>query len=180
VRLLGGTILGIALVVAGCGAGDDPPPEPASAPSQPTVTEPPEPVTTEPPAPEAKAPPGAPKFIAGYRDWVRLNDRPIGPRESDPHLGTKNVFASETQRANGRFPNGTIVVKEASRPGKDFIGLLATMRKQKGADPEHNDWVFVEYTRDDANEPFSELARGTVCWSCHVGAAESDYVFTAE
>jgi hypothetical protein len=71
------------------------------------------------------------------------------------------------------------VVKEATRPGKDFIGLLATMRKQKGADPEHNDWVFVEYTRDGVNEPFSELARGTVCWSCHAGAAESDYVFTA-
>jgi hypothetical protein len=178
VRLLVGTILGVALAAAGCGAGDDPPREPVSAPP-PTVTELTEPVATEPPAPKVKAPPGAPEFIAGYRDWLRLNDRPIGPRDSDPHLGTKNVFASEAQRGNGRFPNGTIVVKEASRPGKDFIGLLATMRKQKGADPEHNDWVFVEYTRDAANEPFSELARGTVCWSCHVGAAESDYVFTA-
>jgi hypothetical protein len=182
VRLLVGTILGVALAAGGCASGDEPPPEPVSAPP-PVVTESPESpesVATEPSTPEVKAPPGAPKFIAGYRDWPRLNDRPIGPRDSDPHLGTKNVFASETQRANGRFPNGTIVVKEASRPGKAFIGLLATMRKQKGADPEHNDWVFVEYTRDDANEPFSELARGTVCWSCHVGAAESDYVFTAE
>jgi hypothetical protein len=136
-------------------------------------------VPTEPPAPAVEAPPGAPEFIAGYKDWTKLNDQPIGPRDSDPHLGTKNIYVSETPRANGRFPNRTIVVKEATRPGKDFIGLLATMRKQKGADPEHNDWVFVEYTRDAANEPFSELARGTVCWSCHVGAAESDYVFTA-
>lgn len=179
-RLLVATILGLALVAAGCGGGE-PPPEPASAPpTTVTATAPPELVPTEPVAPEAKAPPGAPKFIAGYRDWPKLNDQPIGPRDADPHLGTKNVFASEIPQADGRFPNGTIVVKEASRPGKDFIGLLATMRKQKGADPEHNDWVFVEYTRERANEPFSELARGTVCWSCHVGAAESDYVFTAE
>jgi hypothetical protein len=178
VRLFVGTILGIALT-AGCGGGGEPPPEPAAAPPT-TVTGPAEPVPTEPPAPAVEAPPGAPEFIAGYKDWTKLNDQPIGPRDSDPHLGTKNVYVSEAPRANGRFPNRTIVVKEATRPGKDFIGLLATMRKQKGADPEHNDWVFVEYTRDAANEPFSELARGTVCWSCHVGAAESDYVFTAE
>jgi hypothetical protein len=180
VRLFVGTILGIALAAAtGCGGGAEPPPEPAAAPPT-TVTNPPELVPTESVAPQAKAPPGAPGFIAGYKDWTKLNDRPIGPRDSDPHLGTKNVYVSETPQASGRFPDGTIVVKEASRPGKDFIGLLATMRKQKGADPEHNDWVFVEYTREGANEAFSELARGTVCWSCHVGAAESDYVFTAE
>lgn len=180
-RLVLGTILGVALAAAGCGGGDEPPPEPAAAPPiTVTAAAPPETVPTEPVAPEAKPPPGAPKFIAGYRDWPKLNDQPIGPRDADPHLGTKNVFASQVPRADGRFPNGTIVVKEASRPGKDFIGLLATMRKQKGADPEHNDWVFVEYTRAGADEPFSELARGTVCWSCHVGAAELDYVFTAE
>ena len=180
-RLVLGTILGVALAAAGCGGGDEPPPEPAAAPPiTVTAAAPPEVVPTEPVAPEAKPPPGAPRFIGGYRDWTKLNDQPIGPRNADPHLGTKNVFASKEPRADGRFPNGTIVVKEASRPGKDFIGLLATMRKQKGADPEHNDWVFVEYTRDGADESFSELARGTVCWSCHVGAAESDYVFTAE
>lgn len=178
-RVLAGMILGLALAAAGCGGSEEPPLEPAAAPPA-TVSEPPEPETTEPVAPEAKAPPGAPKFVAGYTQWTKLNARPIGPRDSDPHLGTKNVYASKVQRANGRFPNGTIVVKEATRPGKDFLGLLATMRKQKGADPEHNDWVFVEYTREAGNEAFSELARGTVCWSCHVGAAESDYVFTAD
>lgn len=177
--MLAGTILGLALAAAGCGGGEEPPPEPGAAPPV-TTTEPSAPATTEPVAPKPKAPPGAPKFIAGYRGWPKLNDRPIGPRDSDPHLGTKNVYVSKKQRAGGRFPNGTVVVKEASRPGKDFIGLLATMRKQRGADPEHNDWVFVEYTRESRSEPFSELARGTVCWSCHVGAAESDYVFTAE
>jgi hypothetical protein len=170
-------LLVAALVATGCGAGDEPETAPVPpATSVPATTA----ATTEPATPDPKAPPGAPKFIAGYKDWPKLNDQPIGPRDSDPHLGTKNVYASEAQQANGRFPNGTIIVKEATRPGKDFIGLLATMRKQRGADPEHNDWVFVEYTREAGNDAFSELARGTVCWSCHVGAAESDYVFTAE
>jgi Cytochrome P460 len=128
--------------------------------------------------PPAKAPPGIPGLVAGYREWVKLNDAPIPPRPSDPHNGTKNVYASKERRPSGRFPAGTIVVKEASRPGADFIGLIAIMRKERGADPAHGDWVFVEYTRDARNERFREQASGAVCWSCHVGALDSDYVFT--
>jgi len=178
------------LVLAACG-GD---PEPESAPAAPepeTTTAEPETTTAEeeattqettteaaPPPPKPKAPPGVPGFVAGYRDWMKLNDAPLPPRDSDPHNGTKDVFASRERLANGRFPVGTIVVKEAARPGADFIGLIAIMRKQRGADPEHNDWVFVEYTREAANAAFGEQAAGAVCWSCHVGARDLDFVFT--
>jgi hypothetical protein len=134
--------------------------------------------TTEAVPPRPEAPPGVPRFVAGYRDWRKLNDEPIPPRASDPHNGTKNVFASKSRRANGRFPPGTIVVKEATRPGDDFVGLIATMRKVRGADPAHDDWVFVEYTREGRNDRFGLQAEGAVCWSCHMGALDRDYVFT--
>ena len=134
--------------------------------------------TTEAEPPPPRAPRGVPGFVAGYRGWVKLNDEPIPPRDSDPHSGTKNVYASRGRRPNGRFPVGTSVVKEASRPGKDFVGLIAIMRKERGADPAHRDWVFVEYTREARNQRFHEIASGAVCWSCHVGALETDYVFT--
>lgn len=172
------------LTAAACGGE----PEPASAPTTSeqgpkttteaeTTTE--EETTTEaaPPPPRPKAPPGVPRYVAGYRSWFKLNDAPIPPRDSDPHLGTKDVYASN-ERRNGRFPFGTIVVKEATRPDADFVGLIAIMRKQRGADPEHNDWVFVEYTREARNAAFGEQAAGAVCWSCHIGARDSDYVFT--
>jgi hypothetical protein len=170
-------------VLAGCGRGeaDEPGAEaPPTATAPATTTAPPvtETETTTEAAPKPEPPPGAPGFVAGYRGWTRLNDAPIPPREADPHEGTKNVFASARRRANGRFPPGTIVVKEATRPGADFIGLIATMRKVAGADPEHGDWVFVEYTREGPNERFAVQAEGAVCWSCHMGALESDYVFT--
>ena len=179
-------LLALVLALAACGGESEPPPPPAAAPEPETTTTTPteattsEETTTEaaPPPPKPKAPPGTPGFVAGYRDWVKLNDAPIPPRDSDPHFGTKDVFASKERLANGRFPVGTIVVKEATRPGADFIGLIATMRKQRGADPEHNDWVFVEYTREAANASFAEQAAGAVCWSCHVGARDLDYVFT--
>jgi len=179
----------LVLALAACGGEPEPPPPPAAAPEPETTTAPEttapattaEATTTEaapPPKPKPKAPPGVPGFVAGYRTWVKLNEAPIPPRDSDPHNGTKDVFASRERLANGRFPLGTIVVKEAARPGADFIGLIAIMRKQRGADPEHNDWVFVEYTREAADAAFGEQAAGAVCWSCHVGARELDYVFT--
>lgn len=138
-----------------------------------------QPPTTEAQAPEAqaKALPGLPAWTAGYRAWTKLNAAPLPPRDSDPHLGTKNVFASKPA-TGGVFPVGAIVVKEGFRPGKEFVGLIATMRKIEGTNPGHNDWVFVEWARDEAGDPFTELAKGSVCTSCHVGAADKDYVFT--
>ena len=177
----------VSLALAACGGDPEPPPPPAAAPEPQTTTAPEttseaqttgETTTEAAPPPTPKAPPGVPGFVAGYRDWAKLNDAPIPPRDSDPHNGTKDVFASKERLANGRFPVGAIVVKEATRPGADFIGLIAIMRKQRGADPEHNDWVFVEYTREAADATFGEQAAGAVCWSCHVGARDLDYVFT--
>ena len=121
--------------------------------------------------------PGLPAWTAGYRNWEKLNRAPLPPRDSDPHLGTKNVFVS-MPAVDGTYAPGTIVVKEGFRPGKDFVGLVATMRKLDGENPEHHDWVFVEWARESPGAPFAELASGAVCESCHSGVADRDYVFT--
>ena len=179
-------LLLLVVLAAGCGGSD----EPTSAPTAPqtapeTTTTLPEPTTeaattTEPTTTEEapRAPRGVPGFVAGYRGWTKLNEAPIPPRDADPHNGTKNVYVSREQLANGRYPAGTIVVKDAVRPGADFIGLIAIMRKEPGADPAHRNWVFTEYTRDARNDSFEEVASGAVCWSCHMGAVDNDYVFT--
>jgi hypothetical protein len=145
--------------------------EPATTEAEPTTQE----ATTE-SAPEPE--PGLPEFTAGYQEWPKLNAAPIPPNpEGDPHLGVKQVFTSEPAEAGGLYPNGTIIVKESVRPDADFIGLVAIMRKEQGADPEHNDWIFDEYTRSTAAEPFSLTASDEVCWNCHMGAAQTDYVW---
>lgn len=188
VRLAGLALLLLAL--AACGGNGDAAPEP---PPEPTTTAPTTVVTLEveteatteetpppapPPPPAAPAPlPGLPGWTAGYREWMKLNADPIPPRDSDPHLGTKNVYASR-QKLRDAYPPGTVIVKEARRPGADFVGLVAGMRKVPGSNPGHNDWVFVEWTRESRDAPFTELARGAVCESCHSGVAPQDYVFT--
>jgi hypothetical protein len=181
------------LVLAACGGGADEPAAPAEAAPAPTAFEPepvpestsgsePETAEQEPkpepePEPEPKAPPGLPVELAGYETWTKLNARPIPPRDADPHSGTKNVYASE-RAVGGTYPDGAIVVKEAIRPGKDFVGLVAMMRKERGAQPDHNDWVWIEWVRDGPSESFRVQARDAVCYGCHVGARATDYVFT--
>ncbi len=134
----------------------------------------------------AAALPGLPDYVAGYQSWLKLNSEPIPPVPgSDPHNGTKNVYVNkdrETIAPNGKqkfpYPNGSIVVKEANRPGKDYIGLIAIMRKVEGSNPDHNDWEFIEYARNKQEADFTVLASGGICWGCHSGVENMDYVFT--
>jgi Cytochrome P460 len=168
------------LAVAACGGESESAPEPPTASAPVTSTEPAPPTTetTARPKPKPKPLPGLPRYTAGYENWVKLTRKPIPPRASgDAHLGTKTIYSSKPPRGNADFPDGTIIVKEAVRPGKDFLGLIAVMRKEQGADPAHNDWRFVEFTRDDRRDRFNETASGAICWTCHMGAAKTDYVW---
>ena len=121
----------------------------------------------------AAALPGIPQYAQGYTRWAKLNERPIPPRANDPHRSTKNVYASKRAR-NGRYPVGTVIVKEGRNRG--FISLIALMRKTTART--HNGWVMIEWSRPTATSRFTELARGSVCTSCHMQARATDYVFT--
>jgi cytochrome P460 len=129
--------------------------------------------------PAARAPfPGLPKYIAGYTGWTRHNRRPVPPRVSDPHDSTKNIYVSKPLRlGQKRYAVGTIIVKEGTQPGTKFVKLIAVMRKIKGFNPRRNDWQMIEWSRQSAGSRFTEVARGDVCYSCHVGARSRDYVW---
>jgi hypothetical protein len=133
------------------------------------------------------APAGLPAYVAGYERWLRLNAEPIPPRPAgDAHFGTKDVYVNRTREdiSTGGvqrfpYPDGAIVVKTATRPGADFVHLVAIMRKRRGSDPAHGDWEFVEYARSSAADRFDPIARDGVCWGCHAMARNtSDWVFT--
>jgi Cytochrome P460 len=131
-------------------------------------------------APSARAQqlPGVPSYVRGYKRWQKLNRRPIRGG-SAAHGGTKNVYVSKPLRAGQkRYPVGTIIVKEAVNPGERFVHLIAVSRKVKGFNPRHNNWQMIEWTRSSASARFSEVARGQICYSCHVGARSRDYVWT--
>ena len=156
------------------------------SPGEPTL----EPTSQQEPQPQPEpeplvALPGLPDDIAGYEGWLKLNAQPIPPAPGgDPHRGTKNVYVNQTREKiapNGEqqfpYPDGTIVVKEATRPDKDFIGLVAVMWKEAGKHPDAGDWRFEEYLRNAPDADFRLAFEGTVCTGCHSGAAATDFVF---
>ena len=130
--------------------------------------------------------PGLPDDVAGYEKWLKINAEPIPPVPGgDPHDGTKNVYVNQSRDTiapDGEqqfpYPDGSIVVKEAYRPDKDYVGLIAIMRKIAGSNPDHNDWEFIEYTRGKPDDDFKVIASGGLCSNCHVQAEDTDYVFT--
>ncbi len=152
--------------------------QPQPQPEPPQVEQIPQP---EPPA----ALPGLPDDIAGYDQWLKLNAEPIPPAPGgDPHRGTKNVYVNQTREKiapNGEqkfpYPDGTIVVKDATRPGKDFIGLVAVMWKEAGKHPDAGDWRFEEYLRGAPDAEFRLAFEGGICIGCHSGVAATDFVF---
>jgi hypothetical protein len=121
--------------------------------------------------------PGLPQYTQGYTKWTKLNRAPIPKRANDAHFSIKNVYASRLPRAgSARYPLGTVIVKEGRvQPGAP-VTLIAIMRKT--AVRANNGWVMIEWTRPNGRARFTELARGQVCYSCHVGARRTDYVFT--
>ena len=133
---------------------------------------------TAPSRTEAARPlPGLPAYTAGFDRWLKLNRRPIAPRRNDAHLGTKNVYVNQ-RRVRIPYPYGTVVVKSIRRPGESYASVVAVMRKVRGANRRHNDWVMVEYGRASPRGRFSAFASGSLCTSCHVQAKRRDYVFT--
>jgi hypothetical protein len=123
--------------------------------------------------------PGIPKAFHPYKSWHKVNAKPIRPTPTTAHPGTKNVYASKKKVA-GRYPVGTLIVKEGFTTvgGKRFVSLIATMRKQRGLDPAHGNWKFIEWTRSSPNARFNEIARDATCWGCHAQAKRTDWVYT--
>jgi Cytochrome P460 len=136
-------------------------------------------------APAPRPLPGLPSYTAGFDRWLKLNRRPIPARPTDAHLGTKNVFVNRTRKRlapNGRqrfpYPYGSVIVKSIRRPGQSFVGVVAVMRKLRGRNPQHRDWVMIEYLRSSPRARFQEVASGAVCTNCHMQVRGRDYVFT--
>ncbi len=74
----------------------------------------------------------------------------------------------------GMFPCGSLLIKEIYTDEREVF-LITVMYKEKGFNPERNDWYWVKYEPDGSVEMEGKVE---VCIECHVGVADNDYVFT--
>jgi len=190
--VVGACVLSIGVVATACGGDDDAADAttdaPATTAAAPATTEA-APATTgaAPPATTqaaAEPEPGLPPYTAGYQDWLRLNAEPIPPIFFTAPADTKNVYVSPTRAEITQggeqqypYPDGTVVLKAGSRGGDD-AAIIAVMHKVAGVDPAHGDWEYIEWSRGSADSEYTVLARDEVCWTCHAGAEQTDWVFT--
>ncbi|WP_347274875.1 cytochrome P460 family protein [Candidatus Kuenenia sp.] len=77
-------------------------------------------------------------------------------------------------KKKGIFPNGSLLIKEIYTE-ENKVSLLTVMYKEKGFDPQGNDWYWVKYGHDGEVKLEGRVG---LCIECHVGVADNDYVFT--
>jgi Cytochrome P460 len=118
---------------------------------------------------------GIPAYVNGYAKWPKLNAKPIRGG-SGAHQGIKNVYASK-RKTGARYPLGAIVVKTATPAGKQWLSLVATMRKVRGN--VNGGWRWEEFTRSSPTARFTKVGfPESGCAACHMQAKSNDYVFT--
>jgi len=129
-----------------------------------------------------------------YRSWTKVTKDE--PNTGDPtgfvekrhsgKMGYREIYindigaATQAGHAPYKYPEGTIVVKEAYKnkkaydKGSKFI-LTVMVKLKQGASPETGDWGFVMGAKGKVSTGTSKWAK--FCNNCHVYAAGKDYVF---
>ncbi len=134
----------------------------------------------------------------GYREWIFVGT-PLTPDDMNRGNAAFPEFHSvyidpgswEHWKRTGRFPDGTILMKElisvgskAAASGKgyfmgDFIGLEATIKSEARFPDEPGHWAYFSFT--DQGGPLLDTSAAfpaADCNACHDANADDDWVFT--
>ncbi|MBL4635135.1 MAG: cytochrome P460 family protein [Kofleriaceae bacterium] len=135
----------------------------------------------------------------GYREWVYVG-MPVTPNElnngkaafPEMHSVYINPEAYRDYQRSGKFPDGTILVKELLSVGAtsassgngyfmgDFVGLEATIKSTEHFPDEPGNWAYYSFTNKNGGaltstaKPFPTAS----CNACHDASADDDFVFT--
>jgi hypothetical protein len=74
----------------------------------------------------------------------------------------------------GRFPTGTVIVKEKLKHGNSLNGMGGMVKRAPGFDPANGDWEYF-YAGQSGGFASGRLSN---CISCHAQAKSKDYVFS--
>lgn len=140
----------------------------------------------------------SPEFVAGssdfndFRTWteVAVNKGP-SPSLGEAHHGnnadaTRTIYFKDNQEraSDGRFPVGTLVVKETKDAAGNTIEVTALVKRGNNFNPDHNDWEWFMLNPDgtikvDAGVTFrgAKLMDG-MCGACHTQAKSDDFIFS--
>lgn len=130
--------------------------------------------------------------FSGFQSWA-LAAQHNGP---DPALGpahagndstvTRYVYYKDDQNpVNGKYPVGTIIVKESYNPDMSVHEFTAMVKRGNNFNPSGGDWEWFMLAGDgeiavdnDGNPMRGADLMGGMCIGCHAQAADTDYSFS--
>jgi hypothetical protein len=139
----------------------------------------------------------APEFVASssdfsdFRSWTQVATHE-GPSPSlgEAHHGndetvTRTIYVKNNQErgSDGKFPVGTLVVKETKKDGAT-IEMTAMVKRGNNFNPENNDWEWFMLNEDgtimtaSGSEMRGAKLMGGMCGACHSQVKSSDFVFS--
>jgi hypothetical protein len=137
-------------------------------------------------------------MLKNYRQWVFVG-APVTPNDMNNGKAAFPEFhhvyidpASFTAyKKTGKFPNGTVIVKELAGVGAkssasgsgyfagEFIGVAASVKDAKRFAKEPGNWAYFSFMGDGGKALASAKAQATAaCNDCHQQNAAEDWVFT--
>lgn len=129
--------------------------------------------------------------FSDFQSW-ELAAQEQGP---DPALGpahhgndstvTRYIYFKDSQTSSGgKFPLGTIIVKESKNPDMSIHETTAMVKRGNNFNQDHNDWEWFMLAPDgkiamdgEGNPMRGANLMGGMCNGCH-SAAATDYVFS--
>jgi hypothetical protein len=137
-------------------------------------------------------------MLKNYRQWVFVG-APVTPNDMNNGKAAFPEFhhvyidpaSFATYKKTGKFPNGTVIVKELAGVGAkssasgsgyfagEFIGVAASVKDAKRFAKEPGNWAYFSFMGDDGKALASAKAQATAaCNTCHQQNAAEDLVFT--
>ncbi len=140
---------------------------------------------------------GALKQPEGYREWIYVGT-PLTPNELNdgeaPFPEFHSVYISpdawEVYKSTGKFPDGTILIKELTSVGSkkassgegyfmgEFIGLEAAIKDSNRFPNEPGYWAYFSFGHSYPLAAAAKAQPTATCLACHQERAADDFVFT--
>ena len=133
----------------------------------------------------------------GYREWIYVGT-PLTPNDMNDgeapfpefHSVYINPEAWNEYKRSGKFPDGTVLIKELVSVGSkkassgegyfmgEFIGLEAAVKDSKRFTKETGYWAYYSFGHSYPLAKRTKAQPAATCAACHQTRAADDFVFT--
>ena len=133
----------------------------------------------------------------GYRKWISVGT-PLTPHDMNNgnaafpefHSVYIDPVAFAQYEKNGKFPDGTVLIKELISVGSkqatsgngyfmgDFTGLEVLVKDRERFADQPGNWGFFSFGHEYPLKASATIQAVANCNNCHAGEADDDFVFT--